>query len=147
MNRKMPAIPGNNGFTLIEVMMALVIFAFGILAVGLMQITAIQGNDTAFEFTEAMALGQGKIDTLTALPYDDPLLADSDGDGTGGDLGLNDNTASTADGSETIDAKYTLFWNVAADQPVNSARKIRVIVQWNQGSTRRQVALDTVKLQ
>lgn len=140
----------SSGFTLIEVMLALVIFAVGLLAVAYMQISAIRGNDTAFEFSKALTLAQSKIDKLTALPYDDTMLDDADGDGTNQDSdddGLDDNTTATADGSETIDSKYSLFWNVAVDEPVNNAKKIRIIVQWQDGSTQRQAELDTVKMQ
>ncbi len=149
----------SSGFTLIEVMLALVIFAVGLLAVAYMQISAIRGNDTAFEFSKALTLAQSKIDKLTALPYDDTMLDDDDGDGTnqdsdddglddsGNNFGLDDNTTATADGSETIDSKYSLFWNIAVDEPVNNAKKIRIIVQWQDGSTQRQAELDTVKMQ
>lgn len=106
------------GFTLIEVMIALVIFSVGILGIGQMQIAAIQGNYSAHQFHEALTVAQNKIDTLKSLPYD-TLLSGFDGDG-----------------------KYTLFWNIAVDEPVVNAKKIRMIVRWQDHSISRRIALD-----
>ena len=58
------------GFTLIEVLIALVIFSVGILGVGAMQISSIQGNETASNFTEALIVAQDKVADLHMLVSD-----------------------------------------------------------------------------
>jgi len=62
------------GFTLIEVLFAIVILAFGLLAVASMQSGAIQGNSVAYRVTEAATLAQDRMEGLLALQYTDPLL-------------------------------------------------------------------------
>jgi prepilin-type N-terminal cleavage/methylation domain-containing protein len=67
------------GFTMIEVMIAMAIFAVGILAVFSMQITAMNQNSAARMQTEATAIAAQQLELLMALPYDNLLLsADED---------------------------------------------------------------------
>ena len=149
------------GFTLIEILIAITVFAIGILAVGKMQITAIQGNSRANHLTEAVTLAQSKIEELISLNYNDPLLADGDLDGTnqdsnddgiddsGNDFGLNDNTVGNADGSVQYQAvgnlQYNIFWNIAPDEPTTDTKIVRVIVTWSHGGLTRNVSFDAVK--
>ncbi len=150
------------GSTLIEVLIAVMVFAIGILAVGQMQITAINGNSLAGDLTEAVTLGQNKIEMLLNLPYTDSTvdsqLVDTDGDGTNQDtnsdgiddqgpdfnFGLNDNTTATADHNE-IHGRYTVLWNVAEDHPTSDTKTIRVIVTWKKRTQTKQVSLTTIK--
>jgi prepilin-type N-terminal cleavage/methylation domain-containing protein len=57
------------GFTLIEVLIALTIFAVGLLAIAAMQTSAIQMNRTAGNLTELSSLGMDRLEKLIALPY------------------------------------------------------------------------------
>jgi len=58
------------GFTLIEVLIAMAIFAVGILALAGLQVTYIGGNASAQMQTEATALGAQVIEQLKSLPFD-----------------------------------------------------------------------------
>ena len=58
------------GFTLIEVLIAMAIFAVGILALAGLQVTYIGGNASAQMQTEATALGAQVIEHLKSLPFD-----------------------------------------------------------------------------
>ena len=60
----------DNGFTLIEVLMAMVIFLVGFLAVGSMQISAVNGNTTARMRTSASILAGDIVEQLMRCPYD-----------------------------------------------------------------------------
>jgi len=60
---------GTEGFTLVEVMIAISIFTIGILAIASMQISAINGNDSANNLTGATTWAQDRIEELLALPY------------------------------------------------------------------------------
>ncbi len=62
------------GFTLIEVLIAMAIFAIGILAVTSMQIRSINQNSTARLQTEATTLAVEWMEQLLALPYEDARL-------------------------------------------------------------------------
>jgi prepilin-type N-terminal cleavage/methylation domain-containing protein len=59
----------DKGFTIIEVMIALVIFSFGILGLAKLQITAVNGNAKAREYSEASAFAQGQIESLMSTPF------------------------------------------------------------------------------
>lgn len=134
-------IYGNkDGFTLIEVLVALVIFTIGILAANVMQITSIKGNSQANSITESTYWGADRIERLLSLDYDAPDLDDTDSDGTdedgdadgidddGGNFGLDDEDAN-ADGSfVSPDNLYSIFWNVAVDHPFLGVKTINVIV-------------------
>jgi len=52
------------GFTLLEVLIAITIFAVGLLGVATMQISAIRGNRLGNEVTQATFLGQAKLEEL-----------------------------------------------------------------------------------
>ena len=109
------------GFSLIEVLIALTVFAVGILAVASMQSTATGGNAKARYISEATGWAVDRMEVLLNLDYDDAALSDGNGNGT---AGLNDLGVGTADGN-------SIFWNVAPDQPIANAMSIRVIVTHN----------------
>jgi prepilin-type N-terminal cleavage/methylation domain-containing protein len=57
------------GFTLIEVLFAVAVSAFGLLAVSSLQGSATRGNLMAFNRTEAVARAQTHMESLLALTY------------------------------------------------------------------------------
>lgn len=130
------------GFTILEVLIAMAIFAIGILGVAKMQLSAVSGNSSARGMTEAATVGQQQIEQLMALPYDDSLLSDTNGDA---DAGLDEIAA--PDHSAVVDTVYNVLWNVADDQPIQGAKKIRVIVRWqSSGFAVKQIVFDTVRV-
>lgn len=57
------------GFTLLEVIIALFLFAIGILGVAAMQARAIQGNSSGMRLTEATNQAQIFLETVMAEPF------------------------------------------------------------------------------
>ncbi len=57
------------GFTLVEIMVAVVILSIGLLAVASMQVTAVNTTSSASSTTEATNLAQIKLEELMALQY------------------------------------------------------------------------------
>jgi len=57
------------GFTLIEILIALSIFAIGILAVATMQIRSMQVNSHASDITESTTWAQDKMEELITRPW------------------------------------------------------------------------------
>jgi prepilin-type N-terminal cleavage/methylation domain-containing protein len=152
----------NQGLTLLEVLAAVAILSFGLLAVATMQGSSIKGNSQAIGTTEAITLAQDKLEELMRLPYNDADLADTDNDGTSQDanddgidevgpdlnFGLND----TVDGGGTIIAdnsevngRYTLYWNIAVDEPIVNVKNIRIIVVWTDRGAQKNATVDFMK--
>ena len=101
------ALKKKDGFTLIEVLIALTIFSVGILAIAAMQISAIRMNSTGNRLTELSTLGIDRMEYLMSLPYTDPQLA------IGGPY---------TDPNPT--AGYTASWTVVQDTLVTKTRRI-----------------------
>jgi prepilin-type N-terminal cleavage/methylation domain-containing protein len=101
------------GFTLIEVLIAMAIFAVGILALAGLQVTYIGGNASAQMQTEATALGAQVIEHLKSLPFDAAEL---------------DSTANPHQPPAGGNGPYDVRWTVADNTPVNNAKTIDVTV-------------------
>ena len=65
-----------NGFTLIEILVAIVILTVGLLAVAKMQVSAIQGNYFSNSATTALNLAQQKMEDLLSKSFTHADLAD-----------------------------------------------------------------------
>lgn len=68
-----------NGFTLIEALIAMVILTIGILALSAMQMTAVNGNATANHLTMATSVANNCYERLWYTPYDNAALSDTAG--------------------------------------------------------------------
>ena len=119
----------NHGYTLIEVLIAMAIFAIGILAIFSMQITATGSNALARGLTENYTAAMDKVEELLALPYDDPDL-DPDAGANPHELAADDDGIDN-DGDGAIDEAgetgyITLSWqvweNTIHDQSIKSVR-------------------------
>ena len=121
--------PGNeNGFTLLEILIAITIFAIGMLAVASMQISGIHGNATAIVLTGGAAWGADKAEELVARSYDHADLN------------------SGAHGPETDDTgRYTISWNVTDDRPINNVKTVLVTVTWQDRGNNKSLVLNYYK--
>ena len=72
----------NQGFTLIEIMIAMVIFVVGMLSVAAMQTGATKGNNTANRSTRAFTWCSDRMEVLMTLPYTDANLVGAPDPGT-----------------------------------------------------------------
>ncbi len=144
-----------NGFTLVEVMVAIVIMAIGLIGITTLQINATNGNTDSSQKTIAANIAQNLTEELLTLAPDNALLNDSDGDGNGftqdvdadgidddddGDhlkepdenFGLDDIV-----GSDFTRAHPThqIFWNIANNIYGPNSIVISVIVTWGVGDS------------
>jgi len=108
------------GFTLVEVLIAITIFAYGILAVAGMQIASMKGNTSARDLTEASTVGSDQLEKLMLSAYD-----------------------SISDGSRTKDI-YGITWNVQDNTPQPDTKTVIVNVSWTERGTQRRVSMCNV---
>lgn len=132
-----------NGFTLIEILIAMSILTVGILGVAAMQIAAIQGNSTASNVTEGINSGSGKIEDLLERGLQNYSASDLTDTNADGFAGLNNATAVTADRS-AIYGKYTVYWNVAADEFIPRTKTINIVITWTDRGILKSTALRSV---
>lgn len=133
------------GFTLLEVLVAIVLLTVGLLGVAAMQAMAIKGNAFAGGVTEATTLAGDRMEYLMTLPYDDLDVEDTDGDGT---AGLDDATAGTADQNRTYNnengMQYDLYWNTVRNAPTADNTTIKIIVTWKDRGVQRKVSMQSI---
>ena len=158
-----------NGFTLIEVFAAMVVFALGLMALTKLQVASIAANGFANDLSQAATLAENTMEQLMALAYTAPELLDSDQDGTTQDsnsngiddddegistdgvaqFGLDDATAASADHlltNQGPNQRYTVYWNVAIDQPNINNKRIRVSVDYRDQKNRlHRIAIESIK--
>ncbi len=147
-----------NGFTLIEALVAMVILTIGIMSLYTMQITSIQGNSTASQITTAATAGANQVENIFAMDYD--LLLDTDADGL---PGLQDAQCCTngndpagipvagctakADGCAPGPDGYAIYWNVAVDEPMPATKRVVVTVARTDRGVRKNVVYEYMKAQ
>ncbi len=153
------------GFTLVETMVAIVVLSIGFFAAASMQIVAVDANTSANRISEAINLAQSRLEELMALEYSpdftDPDLMDDaemtgaaepyvDSNGNGfRDLkepytDSNGNGAWDAAHGDTNPLQgYIITWSVVDDTPVNRTKYIRVYV--TRHDNKRTIMLSCIK--
>ena len=105
-------LKAENGFTLIEALVAMVVLTIGILSLYSMQITSIHGNAKSSRITTAATWDMNQVERIIGMDYDDATI--------------------NADGNyQSLDGDYTVSWTIADDQPVPNVKTITVQVQDN----------------
>ena len=115
------------GFTLLETMIGLLVFTIGILAAASMQATALRGNYNARQITEAGSISADKVECLRPLSYvDDSELTD---------------------GSHTLtdEQGYSVSYTIQRDALLEDTMSIQVTVQWQDKGQNKTMVLDSVK--
>lgn len=121
------------GFSLLEVLIALVILALGLLALGNMQVMGIGGNASGQKMTTATTLAQDAMEGLTNVPYNTVDLR-AGVDGTAGNFD-NDypefNNGVVAASKTFMGVNYVRTYMVDRDYPfAGETMTIQVTVNW-----------------
>ena len=107
------------GFTLSEVLVAVIVLSLGLLGLGRMHIAAIQVNTIASRLTQGTTLAQDRAERLMALPYNDPMLTDTTATGI-----------FTSHTDPNPPQGYTITWQVDTDVPSAGIKTINIFVTW-----------------
>lgn len=122
------------GFSMLEALVAMLVMAFGLLAVAAFQITLSRNSDVAKQRTEATRLAQEKLEALrtygTVAAYGSQIIG---------------STSATQE-TVTTNATYTRTWGAAAVNSVDTGRAVQVSVAWTDraGDNHRVQLLSTV---
>lgn len=127
--RSRPGARATRGFTLVEVMVALVVFAVGVLSLAMLIPLGTKGISRSGETTRASELSVATMEKLLATPYDD------------GDL----NAGTHTDSNNPYNGSYHVTWTIEADQPITSCKRITVRVRWPNSGSATNVSLVGVK--
>ncbi|MDX9708472.1 MAG: type IV pilus modification protein PilV [Trichloromonas sp.] len=68
---------GQAGFSLIELLVAIVILAIGLLGLAELQVTAIRANSQSETMLAAATIAQGVIEEIAAMSRNDPMFSDN----------------------------------------------------------------------
>jgi len=157
----------DSGFTLIEVMVAIMVLVIGLLGAGMMQLNSITRNSESFNMTEATNLALNQIEQILSWDFNDVRLTDTTGTphvaGQGvayqrnGILGVitpannvigpvND----AADAAIQTDGNYMIYYDVAptmdpGDPLTQVGMDLQVHVVWSEGSRLKTVSMSSNK--
>ena len=104
----------SEGFTLLEVMIALVILSVGLLGLAALQLVAVRSNSFSSEMTYATMIAQQQAEVLKNLAYTDGNLTSGSHAAMGSSKGV----------------QYTVTWNVTDDVPATNMKSVNVTVEW-----------------
>jgi type IV pilus modification protein PilV len=130
MNTKAANLKGlDDGFTLIEVMIAIAVLTIGILGVMAMQVHSIDGNASAMRRTRALTLSQDAIERIMSAPFSSFAVG----------------TTSSTNESYTIDQLVEVL--PASALTATDALRVTVTARWTEGGIQRTLPLVFIKSQ
>jgi type IV pilus assembly protein PilV len=112
--RRIFLIHRDEGFTLLEVMISLVILSVGLLGLAALQLVAVKNNAFSSEMTYATMLAQQQAEILKSRAFTDGDLTEGDHSAMGSSKGV----------------LYTVAWNVTDNTPDTDMKTINLTVQW-----------------
>ncbi len=119
----------SDGFTLIELMIALVVLAFGILGFLFLQGRAVQGRVWAREMSRATFVAQSNMEELLSMDFAHSLLS-AGTHPTAGEGGTDALGSGTLVRTETL-GNFNYFTNWVIPAPTNpNVKTIRMTVTW-----------------
>ncbi len=113
-------LPGEGGFTLIEVLIAITILTIGLMAVAGMQVSAIHGNKMGNDVSTAIFLAQDKLEELKSS--------------------VDITSVPTSGGDQ--DGIFNRTWQIAPSG--TNSRSVTVTVSWITKGNTHNVALNTI---
>jgi type IV pilus assembly protein PilV len=125
MNYKLALIPAD-GFTLIEIMIALVIMSIGLTALAAVQISAIRGNAFSKRMTTAVSIADGKMEQIKNGSYASII---------------SESSIQITQSNMNFTRQVTVTNNIA---PLTNTKTVNVTVSWSEGSKLHSVPITTI---
>jgi len=121
----------HNGFTILELLIAITILTVGLLGVARMQVSAIRGNYMSGNTTAALALAEEKMEDLLHKQY------------AHADLSGGKHEQVSIDEAGRPGGIYHRIWVVHDNVPIPNTKTIMVTVRWDHD--RHHVSLSCIK--
>ena len=113
------------GFTLIEIMIALVVMSIGLTALAAVQISAIRGNAFSKRMTTAVSIADGKMEKIKNGSYASII------------------TESATQVTQS-NMNFTRQVAVTNNSPLANTKTVNVTVSWSEGSKSHTVPITTI---
>ena len=113
------------GFTLIEIMIAIAIISTGLLAVGALQVSLIRANTLSQRLTAAISVAEQKVEQVKNTPY----------------ANIQSESATQIQASGL---NFTKQVTIIDDSPLINMKTVSVIVTWSDGLKTYTVPLTTI---
>ncbi len=132
-----------DGFSLVEVLIAMAVLSIGLLAIAAMQTSAIKGNATSNNLTLRTTSASNYIENLLNIPFNDARLT------AGGHNPENDGVDNDGDGvidgpGDDGDWGYSITWNVTDDN--SNQKTITLTLAGRYYGTARTLVMTTVRI-
>lgn len=129
-----PSTPGSDGFTLLEVIVAMLLLGIALLGLMALQIRSVRSNSFSNSMTVASCFARNQIETLRAQSADDwDSLSD----------GIFTETVTDIDkDSGSARMVFTREWEIKTD-PDNRMRDVFVTVSWRQDGQAHKIDVST----
>jgi prepilin-type N-terminal cleavage/methylation domain-containing protein len=124
---KGPRLAGRRGFTLIEVVIAIVMLTFGVLASASLTAALMKSNSGVTNRTRAIEAQRQKIEDLQSLRYSD-IVSGNDTATVGG-------------------VSFSRSWTVAVDAPAANLKTITFTVTWTDRQGSHTISNQTIRAQ
>ncbi len=111
------------GFTIIEVLMAMAVLTIGLLAIGSVQISAINGNSTGKMTSQAASFASDQMERLLALNFTDPQLSNN----------------------QRTQGSYTIVWTIAPVATANTRLITVTVTSGNPAMRNKRLILNGIK--
>jgi prepilin-type N-terminal cleavage/methylation domain-containing protein len=125
-------IRNSKGFTMIELVISILIFALGSLGVAKLQQSAIMGNSFSMQMTNTLNIVDSQVEYLRGVNLDHADLT----------LGTHNGGTTSHQGVD-----YTLAWTVnttALGSSVNT-REVQIVVSWMEKNTNHSVTTNLMR--
>ncbi len=126
-------IKKQEGFTLVELMIAVAILAIGLLALAGLQVTAIRGNLSSKGQTTAVMLAEAKMEEFKNTAFSSLSNVTNQADSNNP---LNESGQSGG--------RYNRYWTIQNYAGSSNMKQITVTVSWTETIGSRSISLDTV---
>ena len=122
-------IETKRGFTFIEVVVAIFIFALGIMGIVKMQSEAIHANSYSMQLTDAVNIAQDHVEKLRGLSFNHDSMS----------TGVHSTSTVIHRG-----VPFNLSWSVVNPGTFRPSREVLVSVRWQGKGTNHQISLEVL---